>query len=289
MKIKKALVLYKRSVYANYFLDKKSSLRSRKAKIPKENLSRLRQVHDEHYKGLGRVEDCLKEVGIAYQKNNRGQDIDYSKYDLIITVGGDGTFLEGARSTRSQPILGVNSSPKWSVGRFCTADVKSFPFIIERVLEGKFSLQLLHRLRIQGIKELEKLSVLNDILLAHRNPAAMSRYYLKVRSLREEQRSSGVWISTAAGSTGAIRSAGGKILPVSSRSFQYLSRELYHSKNAHYQLVKGVLTSSEKIFATSLMREGMLFMDGARASYPFVFGQTIAISHSPHPLRVIKV
>ncbi len=289
MDLKKALVLYKKSVYANYFLDKKSSLRSRKGQIPAENLSRLLEVHDEHYRALERVEDCLRKAGIAYQKNNRGKDIDYAKFDLIITVGGDGTFFEGARSTRAQLILGVNSSPKWSVGKFCTADIKSFPIIIERILAKKFSVQLLHRLRIRGIKALEKINVLNDILLAHRNPAAMSRYYLKVRGVKEEQRSSGIWISTAAGSTGAIRSAGGKVLPAPSGSFQYLCRELYQAGKQNYNLKKGMLSPSENIAVTSLMREGMIFMDGAHASCPFVFGQKIIIFHSPYPLRVIRV
>jgi len=38
--------------------------------------------------------------------------------------------------------------------------------------------------------------VLNEVLIAHSNPAATSRYIIEVDDMKEEQRSSGLWIST---------------------------------------------------------------------------------------------
>ena len=55
-------------------------------------------------------------------------------------------------------------------------------------------------------------------------PAAMTSYTLDIGSVSEPQRSSGLWIATAAGSTAAIRAAGGCILPLRSRKLQYLVR-----------------------------------------------------------------
>ena len=75
------------------------------------------------------------------------------------------------------------------------------------------------------------MNVLNDILVCHHNPGAMSRYFLTVEGTREEQRSSGVWIATAAGSSGGLHSAGGKVLTQKSKEFQYRPRELYRGKN----------------------------------------------------------
>jgi len=68
----------------------------------------------------------------------------------------------------------------------------------------------------------------------------MSRYYLQVGKLLEEQRSSGVWIATAAGSTGGLRSAGGKVLPKEDKKFQYKPRELYYGKKTCYHLKGGI-------------------------------------------------
>ena len=64
--------------------------------------------------------------GIRFTESYRGRGIDYLKYDLIITVGGDGTFLEAAKHAKHQIILGVNSAPDHSVGRFCIANKYNF-------------------------------------------------------------------------------------------------------------------------------------------------------------------
>ena len=126
-KIKKVLLLYKKSVYTNYFLNKKSSLRHKEASLPPESMQRLRLIHGQHHLTLQRVEDCLKTLGLKYQKSGRGQEVNYKNFDLVLTVGGDGTFLEAARNVQQQLILGVNSSPDSSVGRFCAANIKIFP------------------------------------------------------------------------------------------------------------------------------------------------------------------
>lgn len=289
MKIKKALILYKKSTYANYFLDKKSSLLKTRHLIPKINLSRLKNVHLMHYKTLEIVENVLKAEGLHYRKNSRGENVDYSQFDFIITVGGDGTFLEAARHIKNQLILGVNSSPLWSVGKFCTATVETFPRIFKKIIKGQFKIQKLNRLKIQDGKETSKVQVLNDVLIAHANPAAMSRYYITIKGKKEEHRSSGIWISTAAGSTGAIRSAGGKVLPLTSHRFQYLCRELYYGKQKKYKIKKGVLSKHDSIKIVSLMREGMIFVDGSRLKLTFSFGKTITLKHSPFPLKLVRV
>jgi NAD kinase len=46
------------------------------------------------------VEAVLKNRKLKFTKACRGSSLDYSRYDLIITVGGDGTFLEAARQVK---------------------------------------------------------------------------------------------------------------------------------------------------------------------------------------------
>ena len=221
-------------------------------------------------------------------KKKPGPKIDYQKFDLVITLGG-WDFLEAARNIKSQLVIGVNSSPESSVGRFCIANVKTFPLVIDQVIKNRFKVKLLQRLRLSGIPGINGVNALNDILIAHQNPAAMSRYCLTVCGITEEQRSSGVWIATASGSTGAILSAGGEILRETSKNFQYFCRELYIGSQKIYRLKKGILKSNQKIQLTSLMREGRIFIDGSRTSWPFTFGQTITVGHSFQPLKVIEL
>jgi len=115
----------------------------------------------------------------------------------------------------------------------------------------------------------------------------MSRYYLTVGKIREEQRSSGVWVATAAGSSGGLHSAGGKILPQEAKEFQYKPRELYRGRHTFYHLKGGVLKPAQKITMTSLMREGVVFVDGSHVCLPFSFGAKIFVQRSPNPLKII--
>ena len=103
---------------------------------------------------------------------------------------------------------------------------------------------------------------LNDLLVAHANPAAMTSYTLDIGSVSEPQRSSGLWIATAAGSTAAIRAAGGRILPLRSRKLQYLVREPYNGGRCRYRLRKGIVGPETLLTVISKTRRGRLFIDG---------------------------
>jgi len=59
--------------------------------------------------------------------------------DLVISAGGDGTFLRAARRFKADsrvPLLGVNSSPSSSFGFFCATDYKHVSSLLDSVLQG---------------------------------------------------------------------------------------------------------------------------------------------------------
>lgn len=288
MQAKKFLVFYKKSAYQLYFLERKSSLFGKERLFSRKGIEKFKIAHLRHYETLGKVEGFLRDKGVRYHKSWRGRKIDFSAWDIIVTVGGDGTFLEAARGLRRQIILGVNSDPERSVGLFCSADRRSFPKILERIIFGQAKIRKINRLRIRSRNSSQGINVLNDILVCHKNPAAMSRYYLMIKELKEEQRSSGVWIATAAGSSGAIKSAGAKQLPIDSKEIQYKPRELHQRGHCKYRLKGGIISSEHSIKVMSLMRKGMLFLDGAHFGIPFTLGDVVLISSSSEPLHVVE-
>ncbi len=283
MNIKNVLVLYKKSSYSIYFRHPSSSFKKRGV-APLE-IARFKKNHQKHSQSLHTVENVLKKTGLNYTKVSRGGKVDFNRFDLIISVGGDGTFMEAARGSTGQIILGVNSDPLWSVGRFCSATAGTFEAVLLKFLLGKGLVRTLQRLKLQVGEQ--DAHVLNDILVCHHNPGAMSRYYLTVGKTKEEQKSSGIWIATAAGSSGAIRSAGGRLLPVESAKIQYKPRELYSGGGDFYKLRGSVLLSKIKLQVTSLMREGFVFVDGSHVCFPFDFGETITVSRSSYPIKVV--
>jgi len=281
------LLLYKNSTYAGYFLSDRKRLAQLGEFLNSEEIKRFRRTHENHFWSLSYVETVLKLRKLKFTKACRGTSLDYSRYDLIITVGGDGTFLEAARQVKEGTVWGINSDPSWSVGRFCSGNPKNFEVLLDRILAGKARVRKFDRLSLVFSDGTQSMDVLNDILICHHNPGAMSRYLLTIGKIREEQRSSGIWIATAAGSSGGLHSAGGKILPPEAQGFQYKARELYRGKNIHYHLKGDILKPSQKITVTSLMREGVVFMDGSHVCLPFSFGAKIVIKRSSNPLKII--
>ena len=144
MEIKKVLVLYKQSSYKHFFLNRSDGHPFHQEPIAK----RFIKTHNVHYQTLAKVEAFFKSYDIPYEKKLRGRKIDFSIYDLIVTVGGDGTFLEGAGQVKAQLMLGINSDPQWSVGRFCTAHDNNFSEIILKVLNGSYEGRSLNRMKI---------------------------------------------------------------------------------------------------------------------------------------------
>ena len=289
MKSKNVLVVYKKSAYQIYVLEHKNPLfRERESLKEAGYLKAFRASHELHYQTLRAIQLFFKEKGIKCRAVYRAKKINYAPYDLVITVGGDGTFLEAARRMGKQKVLGINSDPKGSVGSFCTANPRTFKGVLSRFFSGRAKISQLNRLKLILQGKPIGTNVLNDILICHRNPAAMSRYWIKVGGKREEHRSSGLWVSTAAGSTGAIKTAGGRILDRRSKLIQYRPRELYQGHGVKYRLKGGLVAPSKILKIGSMMRDGMLYIDGPHLKIPFRFGDTLQVSNSPFPLSVIR-
>ncbi|MDX2043513.1 MAG: hypothetical protein SF097_20010 [Acidobacteriota bacterium] len=206
--------------------------------------------------------------------------------DLVITIGGDGTTLGASHYVRSGVMLGVNSAPGDSVGHFCSVNRKNFAERLEAILSGKWKAKELARLQVTlDEKPLAELA-LNDVLIAHECPASTTRYLLKVGRREEEHRSSGLWVSTAAGSTAGIGSAGGRKMPLGSKRIQYLVRELYREPKRSYSLTRGFIEADDEIIVASKMAAGEMYIDGAKTRYDFPFGARARISAAEFGLKI---
>jgi NAD+ kinase len=192
--------------------------------------------------------------------------------DLVITIGGDGTALGTSHYITAGMMLGVNSAPGDSVGHFCHTHRGNFAARFADILAARWTPTALARLAVAlADKPLPELA-LNDVLIAHDCPAATTRYLIELNGVSEEQRSSGIWIATAAGSTAGIKSAGGKVMPRGSQRLQFLVRELYREPQRSYTLTHGFLRPGEELIVASKMQTAHVYIDGARTAYAFPFG-----------------
>lgn len=287
MPIQKVLIVAKKSAYQTYFNEyQERPLRTLVRKGDKA-LLRIRSSHNTHYETLSYVKSVLKKKRIPTHVCFRGEFFNPEKYDLVISVGGDGSFLEASHPLKAQRLLGVNSDKRHSVGNFCAADRRNFEKNFDRILCGNYQIKKLNRLSVRLNGKPLGFFVLNDLLVSHACPAGMSHYILKIGARKEHQRSSGVWVATAAGSSGAAHSAGGKLLPETSKKIQYIPRELFRGYGQRYRLTGGILPEGTVLSIISQMQEGMLYLDGAHHSMPFEYGDEVKISNGP-PLEAVS-
>ncbi|MFB6262889.1 MAG: NAD(+)/NADH kinase [Bradymonadaceae bacterium] len=247
----------------------------------------LEEAHRAHRRSIERVTSALETSGLDYESIYRGQLQGVDTFDLVVTVGGDGTVLDVSHKVFDTPLLAINSHPNSSVGYFCAGRAPEFPDLLERAIDGELPAFDLERFDIELDGRQLKTPVLNEVLVAHQNPAGVARYTLQpAEGGTEEQRSSGIWISTPAGSTGAIRSAGGFILPLDSDYMEYLVREPYPHSREVYRHERGVQSMDHPFEVTSRMEKGRIFLDGPHVSHPFPPGDVLRIGRGEYPITI---
>ncbi len=247
---------------------------------------RHERAHTENEATIAAVRDALEKAGCTFVVQERpllnimGEDV----YDLVVCVGGDGTFLSTAHSVQDIPMLGVNSSTTFSVGRYCGANIETFGSMLAGIIDGKYKPSRVYRLQVKINGKIAAPPVLNEVLFANKMPAGTSRYILTVGDRAERQKSSGIWVATATGSTAAIRSAGGSPMPAGMGELQYLIREPYPQPGVEVRLRRGI--HGETIRVESRMQDGFLFVDGPRAEVVVPWGAIVEFVPGSYPLDI---
>lgn len=281
----KVTVVYKRSRFA-YAKEHGSKEEKKRLKEHSDPISRdLFLAHENNLLCIEKVETTLKDLGIGYSMLCRSditaQDIENR---FIICVGGDGTLLDASHYCVNAPIFGVNSDPSSSIGALCAATSDNFPLMLKEILEGHIAPMPVTRLSLTLHGHNTPYRPLNDVLFCHENPAAMSRFYVHLNSITESHRSSGMWVSTGAGSTGGIYSAGADAFGLDERKVLFRVREPYWTDKEVPSLLAGSFSENERLKITSNMSDARLFIDGPHKSIPIPLGQILEIALSNEPL-----
>ncbi len=283
-------LLLKRSAWGIYLEDRKDPRLHRLHAAGDPAVARLRASHTEHERTVKEVKEALTALGTDWVIVPRSPEgFDASPFDLVVTVGGDGTLLSASHSVIDRPILGINSAPSFSVGFFCGAKSGHVIDALRRALAGRLKKTLLTRMKVSINGKVVAARVLNDALFCHASPAATSRYVLRLRDIEEEQKSSGFWMGPAAGSTAAQRSAGGRVLPLTSRRLQLVVREPYTPQGEKYRMVHGLIESDEVLGVLCKMHDARIFFDGPDNVVDLGFGDVVEFTQADQPLVLLGI
>jgi NAD+ kinase len=264
-----------------------------------EIVLRMRQSHLDHIETVAEVEHVLGDLGVHASWHDQPLDFRVENgAELVVTVGGDGTLLAASHGIGATvPLLGINSAPDYSVGFFCGAVKGRVREALGAALADALGRTELTRMRVElgavgRPRRVLNDRVLNEALLCPPSPAATSRFILRLRGdeglvSEEEQKSSGLWIGPAAGSTAAQRSAGGRVLSLSSRKLQYVVREPYRLRGRPLRMARGLVGERQSLTVKSKMRQARLFLDGDHIVHSAAIGDVIDFRRSEEPLVVL--
>ncbi len=138
------------------------------------------------------------------------------KLDALITFGGDGTLLRGARviGNRATPILGVNLG---RVGFLTTATLETLDQALTALVAGDYNVERRQALSASIVSAQGRVratqSALNDVVIHKGGVARVIRVNLHIQGANVGPYSAdGIVVATPTGSTAYNLSAGGPIL-----------------------------------------------------------------------------
>ena len=134
--------------------------------------------------------------------------------DLVMSIGGDGTFLRTANSVGAleTPIIGVNSG---HLGYLAAAQITDMPAVMEHILSGKCTVEPRSVLAVtaKGARLSGHPFALNEVAILKQDTASMITVNTRLSGHElAEYRADGLIVSTPTGSTGYNLSVGGPII-----------------------------------------------------------------------------
>lgn len=153
--------------------------------------------------------------GLADSKDIIARDELGKRCDLAITLGGDGTILNAARSLADKdvPMVGINIG---RLGFLADISPNEIDTVLDDILSGEYIEEerfLLEARVIRNNKMLFSADALNDVVVHARDVARMIEFETRINDqFVNHQRADGLIISTPTGSTAYALSSGGPIL-----------------------------------------------------------------------------
>jgi NAD kinase len=246
----------------------------------------------EERKAVGAVKEALakEKVHAAWVERQKLAKGALKGKEPAFSVGGDGTFLATAHLLpEGMPILGINADPRTKEGYFLSANARTFPTILRRILNKEVGLNHLPTLEARVNGKRIPLMALNEFFIGASKAYRTSRYAIKVKGKQEVHRSSGIIAATPLGVHAWASSALGMSIRIPEEAFMYVVREPYERKVfSDYHLKRGILNRGEKLTIISKMEDGIIVADSLGEEHPLKFNDKIEIMLSKKTISSIQ-
>ncbi len=174
-------------------------------------------INDNIYNNLMSKKEIFpfKENIIPYKNLNKIKN----NIDLLISIGGDGTFLEGIHYIYENqiPVLGINSG---RLGFLANINITETEKAIKKILQGKYEIETRTMIELSGEHIFDNDNIaLNEFTIHKLDTSSMISIELHINKQHvNTYLADGLIVSTPTGSTAYSLSAGGPIVHPSSKS-----------------------------------------------------------------------
>lgn len=214
----------------------------------------------------------------------------FSDRNLVIVIGQDGLVANTAKYTKGCPIVAVNPDKDRYDGVLLPFDSGSFMHAVDNALSNKNKNKIV-RFAEARLNDGQRLLAFNDIFIGASSHVS-ARYNISYNQEVEEHSSSGIIVSTRAGSTGWLSSifnmaygvAGmfeNNLVPkrptLTDDQLLFAVREPFQSIRTQTSISAGIINEQRMLTIESLMpANGVIFSDGIEKDFLKFNSGTIA-------------
>lgn len=205
----------------------------------------------------------------------------FTEKNIIIVIGQDGLVANTAKYSRGIPIIAVNPDKSRYDGVLLPFDNSNFIQGVEKLMNNTCRFRTMH-FAAAMLNDGQRLLAFNDLFIGAASHVS-ARYRISFRDKTEEQSSSGLIVSTQAGSTGWLSSIFNMAYGVagmfekniklkrpkmSDNDLLFAIREPFQSVRTQTGITAGVLKNRSSLQVESLMPSGgVIFSDGIEKDF----------------------
>lgn len=208
---------------------------------------------------------------------------DFGMCEAVVVLGQDGLVANTAKYVHEIPIVGVNPDPARFDGVLLPFRIDGARHAVNRVLNHQAKTRSVSLAEVT-LHDGQSMLAFNDLFIGVKSHVS-ARYQLRVDGREESQSSSGVLVSTGAGSTGwmssvfnmaaGVASSMGMAAPPKPRPLEWDDRKLlwvvrepFVSRTSSASLVAGVLNEGAQLELQSMTPTGgVIFSDGIESDF----------------------
>lgn len=262
--------------------------------------------HDTFYRSFEKIQNSIYNQ-LKYKVVERKflPNFLFSDKDIALVVGQDGLVANTAKYVHGQPILAINPDLERFDGVLLPYTPENFMQALQRVLNNKANYSAVTMAEAL-LNDGQRLLAFNDLFIGHSSHVS-ARYKISHQGMVEHQSSSGIIVSTGAGSTGWLSSTANMLNGIrsvfgnssdeirigmewDSNQLIFIVREPFKSKYSDTSIAAGSITEQFKLRIESLMpSNGIIFSDGIESDFlNFNSGAIVEISTSKQKAYLVK-